>query len=367
VLSFVVNVRPGIPTISGNACVVRNGGPTEVYTASAAIPGSSYSWTYPSGWSCTGCTAAAPTFQPGGTLNPPQTLTVTSTGTNGCNATSAAFTVNYQPIAPNSYTASCWNFGVVGGTTTITVANRPSPFYGSYTVTSIPSGLIAGTSVNSTGIITVTTSDTASAGSYQLVITHTTTACGNASTTFPAFTYNGNGASITQFYNPSTTSLDVYIANGAPGGSTFQWDVNNVAVPGTTGTAQILSLSGNGTPPTSVCVEVASGGCITRVCANPPGTHSLMPLAPGTNHIGKTSQVEVFPNPTDGNFTMKVPAFEQSASVMIIDASGRQFGTHELKAGENRISERGLITGEYFLILNIDGEYSSHKLQVSQK
>ena len=79
------------------------------------------------------------------------------------------------------------------------------------------------------------------------------------------------------------------------------------------------------------------------------------------------AQVAVYPNPTDGNFVIKVPAFEREASLQIVDASGREIGTHTLKKGENRISERDMLPGQYFLILKMDGTYSSHKLQVSQK
>ena len=39
----------------------------------------------------------------------------------------------------------------------------------------------------------------------------------------------------------------------------------------------------------------------------------------------------------------------------------------KLKEGLNRISEREMPNGQYFLILNLDGEYSMHKLQILQK
>jgi hypothetical protein len=364
VLNFTVNVRPGIPVISGPACVVRNGGPAVVYTATGATGASSYTWTIPSGWIClSGCSTNSVTLLPGGTATTTQTISVVANGTGGCNATSAAFNVNYSPIAPNTITASCWNFGVAG-TTNITVANAPSPFYGSYTITSTPSGLITSSTVVG-GVIQVTTSASAPAGSYTLNITHTTTACGNSTTTSFPITYNGNGSVLTTFFNPGPGGPDVYIVSSAPGGATYHWFVNGPPVSGAT--SSVFSLTGSGTPPTSVCVEVSSGGCMTRLCANPPGTHSFAPSDPSGQIDRLFAQVAVFPNPNDGNFTLKIPAFEQEASVVILDATGKEVGTHVLKEGENRISERGLITGEYFLVLNIDGHHNSYKVQVSQK
>lgn len=363
VLSFTINVRPATPVISGAACVTRNGGPAVVYTSTTSTGATNYTWAFPAGWSCiANCTTTSPVVTPGGTGVTAQNITVTANGTNGCVATSAPFVVNYSPVVPNSITASCWNFGVAG-TTTITVANAPAPFYGNYTITSSPAGLITSYVVVG-GVITVTTSGTAPAGSYTLNITHTTTACGNSTTVGFPITYAGNGTIVTPVYNPGVGNSDVYITSGAPVGSTYQWYVNGVAVPGGSGgTASVLVLSGNGTPPTSVCVDVTSAGCTTRICAT-PGTHNLKPET-GSSHL--LSQVEVYPNPNDGNFVIKVPAFRDEATVQIIDANGKEIGTHHLKEGENRISERDMVTGTYFLILNLDGHYSSHKLQVSQK
>jgi len=366
VLNFTVNVQPDPPVISGPNCVVRNGGSPQVYTASGST-GLSYTWQYPTGWSCAmNCLSTTPSLQPGGTLAPPQNLYVTSVGTNGCNSTSAAFPVSYVPITPSTITTSCWNFGVAGNTT-ITVANAPAPFYGNYTVTSTPSGLITSYSVNpTTGVITVTTSGTAPAGAYTLNITHTTGApCGNSSTVGYPITYNGNGTMLTTIYNSGPGGPDVYITSSAPVGATYAWNVNPG---GPAGTGPVLYLTGSSGAPISVCVNVSSGGCTTVLCASPPGTHSLLPEAPITEGNGSyRSKVEIYPNPTDGNFTLKVPEFKNEATLKITDESGKVIGEHQLKEGTNRISERNMPTGQYFLILNLDGEYSLHKLQVSQK
>ncbi|WP_300665029.1 T9SS type A sorting domain-containing protein, partial [Fluviicola sp.] len=307
---------------------------------------------------------------PGGTLPPPQNVYVVSVGTNGCDATSLPFPVQYGPVTPSGITANCWNYGVAG-TTNITVANAPSPFYGNYVISSTPAGLITGSSVNpTTGVITVTTSGTAPAGTYTINVTHTTGApCGNSPVASFPITYNGNGTILTTIYNPGVGGPDVYITSSAPVGATYAWYLNGSGPPAVpTGTGPVLYLTGSGPAPTSVCVYVTSGGCKTVLCASPPGTHNL---APGTSNpeesMAPSSKVEIYPNPNDGNFSVKVPAFKNEAIATIIDESGREIGHHRLKEGLNRISERDMPTGQYFLILNLDGVYSMHKLQVSQK
>jgi hypothetical protein len=367
VLNVTVNVQPDIPVISGPSCVVPNGGPPVVYNASGST-GLSYSWIYPTGWNCIGgCVTASAVFIPGGPVPPPVNMTVVSIGMNGCDATSAPFVIDYSPVTPSGITANCWNFGVAGSTT-ITVANAPSPFYGSYTISSTPAGLITSSTVNpTTGVITVTTSGTAPAGPYTINVTHTTgTACGNSPVASFPITYNGNGTVLTTFYNPGPGGPDVYITSSAPAGSTYNWYLNGGGP--SVGTGPVLYLTGSGPAPTSVCVFVSSGGCTTKLCASPPGTHNL---TPGTSDpeesTGSSQRFELFPNPNDGNFSVKVPEFKNEVVLTIVDESGREIGTHKLKEGLNRISERDMPNGQYFLILNLDGEYSMHKLQILQK
>lgn len=364
-ISNVVNVKPATPVfnILSPVCVTR--GTTPITSISiTAVPGAtSYNWTLPAGWTCSAnCNTINPTFIPSGTTAGPVTLSVVAVGTGGCNSNAATRTINYSPVAPNSITTSCFNFGVAG-TTTVTVANAPSPFFGTYTVSSSPTGLFSTYSVNSTtGVITLNTLATA-AGNYTLIITHTTTSCGSSTITFP-ITVAGNGSSLAITANvPGAGNCDQYNVSGAPPGSTFAWFVNGVQVfnsPTVNIFANTLTLCGN-TAPTSVCVNVTSGGCTTRTCAPTVGTHGAKSSSPIENPFDK---VKISPNPNNGNFSIRIENFNTSASAVLADLTGKEITSYSLQKGENKITNEGLSSGTYLIVIEIDGKQESRKIVI---
>jgi len=363
VINYTVNVRPATPTImSGPTCVTRNGGGPQVWSATSSPGATGYSWSVPPGWSCISCSGVNGILTPGGTGTGPVNLTITANGTNGCNATSAPYIVNYNPITPNSISVDCWNFGI-NGSTQITVANAPASFYGTYNVSVAPAGLMGSYSVTGSGTIIMNTLGTAPAGTYTITISHSTTSCGtSAAVNFPV-TYAGNGASIAAYYDPTPTGSDVYIVSGAPGGSTFSWYIDGVLDP--TATASFLGLSDPPPGPTQVCAYVAFNGCTTVVCA-PGGTHSRM-MEAETGSVEETDAVTVYPNPNNGTFTIDVPVLRNPGTVKITDATGRMLGSYKLKEGNNRINTDDLSSGMYYLLLDMDGKHSVHKVQIMQK
>lgn len=371
IISRVVNVRPATPvfTATSPTCVTRGTTPITNIAISpiAGISATGYTWTLPTGWTCSAnCNTVNPTFIPNGTTAGPVTLTVTVTGTGGCNSTASRI-INYNPVAPNSITTSCFNFGVAGSTT-VTVANRPSPFFGTYTVTSSPTGLFSTYSVNATGIITLNTLATAS-GIYNLTITHNSPSCGSSSTTFPV-TVAGNGASVAITANvPGAGNCDQYNISGAPVGSTFAWFVNGVQVTnsltvnifGTT-----LTLCGNSGTPSSVCVNVTSGGCTTRVCAPVVGTHSAKNgnLDGNGTKNNLLDKIKIYPNPTDGNFSILVTDYKESATALLADSTGKEIASYNLSKGENKIENESIASGTYLVILQVDGKQETRQLIV---
>ena len=359
VISLTVNVKPATPAItSGPTCVDRNGGSAQVYTATSSPGATGYVWNIPAGWTCITCSGTTAILLPGGTGTGPENLTVTALGTNGCDATSAAYVVNYNPVTPASISVNCWNFGI-NGNTTLTVGNAPG--FGSYDIID-PSGvLLSGFTPTATGA-TLHTLGTAPAGSYTLLIRHQTAGCGVTSYVSFTFTFGGNGASIGSVLNPGMGNSDIYYVLGAPSSppSTYQWFVDGVPA----GTGSTLTRSGNPPGPIQVCVNVAHNGCITRLCTA-GGTHSR---PAGTDEIGnKADRIRVFPNPNTGDFTIDIPTFLHTASVSIMDASGREVAHRMLTEGGNQISQSNLAAGTYFLLLRLDGEVKTHKIQVLAK
>lgn len=365
-ISTTVNVRPAAPVItSGPVCVDRNAGTPVVYTSTSSAGASGYSWTFASGWTCIGgCTGTSPVVIPGGSGSGPVNITVTALGTSGCNAVSAPYPVNYNPITPNAITVGCWNFGV-NGTTQVTVNNAPSSFYGNYTVTCSPAGLVSGYTVNAaTGVITLNTLGSAPAGTYTLNITHVTGSCGSSSVASFPVTFGGNGAVLSAFYDTSSAGSDVYIVSSAPAGSTYQWFTDGNPVTGVT--VSFLGLSGSSPGPAQVCVNVQNGGCITQLCTS-GGTHSRAPSGADNNVIESVidrSEARIFPNPNNGSFMVKIPRVKHSATGRLLDANGREMARYTFREGENRVSGLNLAPGSYFLLLDTDGQQTVHKVQI---
>lgn len=364
VISYTVNVRPATPTIvAGPTCVTRNGGGPQVYTATSSPGASSYTWSIPAGWSCISCSGTTGILLPGGTGTGPENITVTAVGTNGCNATSAPYVVNYNPITPNSISVNCWNFGI-NGTTQLTVANAPAFYYGNYTVSITPAGLLDFYTVDPvTGVITLHTFGTAPAGTYTISISHTTASCGSSPVVNFSVPYAGNGASMMAFYDPNPTGSDVYIVSGAPGGATYSWYIDGLEEIGAT--ASFLGLSGPSPGPVEVCAYVMSAGCTTVVCA-PGGTHSRM-AGPDGGLMEETHAVSVYPNPNNGTFIVDIPVLKNTGTLQLADSKGRILGNYKVREGNNRINTSDLAAGTYYLLLNLDGEATVHKVQIMKE
>jgi hypothetical protein len=368
-ISLTVNVRPATPTFvtsppgTSPVCVTRNGGPAVTYTVTTSPGATGYQWTFPSGWSPASITTATPTVSvtPGGS-GASGTISVVAIGASGCNSPATNYVVGYNPVTPSTITATCWNMGVAG-TTTVTVANAPSPFYGNYTVTSSPAGLFGSYSVNPvTGVITLNTLASAS-GPYTLTITHTTTSCGSSSNSYP-ITVAGNGATVAITANvPGPGNCDQYTVSSVPPGATIAWYVNGVLTTANGTTVFVfgntLVLCGN-TAPTSVCAQVSVSGCTTLACSPTVGTHGARPAAPAGDETND-DEILLFPNPNNGNFkvVLNVPAL-----AIISDTAGRAIKTLNLQKGENDIKAEGIAKGTYIISFEVNGKKETRQFIV---
>jgi hypothetical protein len=298
-------------------------------------------------------------------------VTATGIGAGGCTSlSSASWTINFDAVQPDTINpVTCWNFGY-DASNVISVQNAPSsPFYGTYTVTSSPTGLFSSYSVSPiTGEITLNTLGSAPAGTYVLTITHITGgACPPQSNTNIPINFGGNGASFSNYF--STGNCDYYFGPS----NTTAWLVNGQPVTsnGTSVTiigGNTLILCGTNTPPTSVCARVTTGGCTTEVCSDTLGTHSAMILNGGSTasvkHGSLQDLIKVYPNPNKGTFTIEIDNFKETANLQILDVQGRIINEHTLSRGKNTISEN-ISNGTYLLLINVDGKKYPHKIEVN--
>lgn len=356
-ITYTFRVRPVTPTISGPACVVRGALTSQTFTC-AATPGATYTWSFPSGWTASSFTTATNsiTVTPSSTtatLN--GTVIVTANGIVGCNS-AASTTIGYSAAAPTGVVAGCFSVGVPG-TNSVTFTN---PLPGTYTATLIPTGggsnaIVGGVSFTSPNILTFST-NALSAGSYDLSITHNS-GCGANATSVTTVNVVANGAQLFTSFSPGNP--DSYFVITPPPSATYQWFVNGSPVAGAT--ANNFSLNGPVVSPgaVTVCVNVTSGGCTTRLCSS-SGTHTQR-LAQGS---GQTSEEEiaVYPNPTTGDFFVKVPGFNQKATATLYDITGKEISRYNLQKGENNIKGETLAKGTYIVILDIDGVKEAKKL-----
>jgi hypothetical protein len=362
-ITLPINIRPATPVISGTPCVTRGTTSTTAISCNAVPGATGYTWnlTGAPGWTCSlNCTTNTPTFVPNGTTAGPVTISVTALGANGCNSSASAnFTVNYNPVIPTSTVSSCLNVGATNAT--ITVSNPQN--FGTYTVSSTPVG-ITGSILGSAmvgGVIPLTIPNTLAAGSYTLVINHSTTSCTPSVNSANIVVTVGAGITVALTANvPGAGNCDQYTVSGATGAS-LTWRVNGVVVTSNGTTVNIfgnvLTLCGNNAAPTSVCVTATLSGCTRTACAPTLGTHSAKQST--------TTPIEgilIYPNPNDGNFTIEVKSFKETATATLTDMTGKEIGNYTLTKGENKIKNKNLSSGTYIVILQIDGKTESRQV-----
>ena len=77
-----------------------------------------------------------------------------------------------------------------------------------------------------------------------------------------------------------------------------------------------------------------------------------------------TLAYNVFPNPNNGNFVIKVADFKTSATAILIDFQGNQIETLTLQQGDNKIEKETLKKGTYFITLFVDGVKETRQIVI---
>lgn len=373
-ISKTIYIQPSSPSInspaSSNVCISKGDDTPLVFTAS---PAGSYVWQVPTGWIITSSSnTESITVTPDGD----NFGTVTATrivGDNCMSASSATWEVNFTAIQPDAILpVTCWSFGT-GEPIDITVNNAPSPFYGTYTVSSSPSGFIDSYDVDEiTGVITLTPEINAPADTYVLTITHVVSGCSSQSNTNIPVNYKPKGnlpvppqiALDDQF---ASYGFDGYLLNGVlPNTNIIDWYIDDEpqGEPG----LSFYILQDDYDLPATVCVEFVVSGCTSRVCINVIEYQSLIINNGNTSktpsHSLKIDGLKVYPNPNNGSFSIEIPNIKENANVEIYDMNGKLSHSSQLHQGKNTIDERDLSSGTYLLLFTIDDEKSAQKIIV---
>ena len=372
-ISLPITVKPVTPTITGTNCIVQGSTAAQTYTC-ASTPGATYTWTFPAGWgnspqtTTTNSIILTPTSA---TAVLSGAISVVANGTANCNDT-ASLAINYQAVAPIGVTAGCFSIGIAGTGSSVTITNGQTT--GSYTATLIStisgstnvitSAVTTALNTPSSGFSTLSFNTSAlTAGTYNVAITHNSGCTATASTT-TLLTIAGNGASISPSFGATT---DSYFAINSIPNPQYEWfvcDTNPLTLVTTctsVGTNNItLTLNGALLSTTQqanrqVCVNVfsSSSTCKTRVCIG-SGTHARQ--ANAVVKIDTTELVAVYPNPSRGAFTIKIVDVKTAADAVMYTSDGKKVREFKLSQGENKIERNSLVTGNYYIIIDLEGK-----------
>ena len=222
--TVVVNPIPSAPT-AGNGGAVCVGG--TINLSASTIPGASYSWTGPNGFT----SSVQNPSRPGATTAMAGTYSVTAT-VNGCTSSAATTTVTVNTI-PSTPTASS-NSPVCAGTT----INLTTPAVAGATYLWSGPNSFSSTSQNPT----IANATAAMAGTYSVTVTVNgcTSAAGSTNvvvnaTVTPSVSITSSSTTICVTAQAGSTPV-AFTATPINGGTTptYQWKLNGTNIPGAT-------------------------------------------------------------------------------------------------------------------------------------
>jgi len=298
-----VGTTPTVQVTAGGATTICPGSSVTLTASGAA----SYRWS-------TGATTASITVSAAGSY------TVTGTSATGnCSATSAPVTVTLAPAATASITAGGPTSFCQGGSVVLTAnGTSGSTFVWSNGATT-PSITV---STTGTYTVTATTAGGCSATSVGTAVTV------NAVPAQPTISQVASGGSIVLTSSASTGN---------------QWYLGGVLIPGATGvTYTVNSRTLNGT---YTVITTSAAGCSSPASA---GTLVLGTAAPAV-----AAQVQLYPNPTRGQFTVTAPA---PARVRVLNALGQEVANKAAAATAHALDLTGLASGLYAVQVQLGSE-----------
>ncbi len=331
-LSVAVDYLPAQPsTISGETNLCE--GTQETYSVTN-IPGTTYVWNLPSGWSGSSTTNSIDVTI--GTIS--GSINVSPENTCGFGTDrSLAITVNNVPAQTSSIVGEA--NPCVGSTQTYSVPNVTDVTY----TWVLPANW---TGTSTTNEITVTVGET----SGDIVVTPSND-CGNGTTRSLTVSANTNATSITQ--NPEDASVNIgseinltVVAEGS--NLTYQWrlegsDITNANL----ATYQILSATISDAGNYDVVVT-GDCGVETSEVAVVDFTTSIEEL--------KNNGINIYPNPSTGLFTVSFSKEVEDVKVAILDITGRTVYNQLFEnTNINTIDLTNEAKGLYLIRFNIEG------------
>jgi hypothetical protein len=255
------------------------------------------------------------------------TLTASGASTYSWSTSATTASIVPSPTVTTSYTVTGANanYCMASAVSTVSVNTLPTITVNSGTVcagssfTISPSGASTYTYSSGNAVVTPTANAT-----YTVTGTNTVTTCSNMAV-----------ASVTVNALPNNaTTLSGVVITATQGGATYKWIncANNTVIAGAT--AQSYTATANGNYKVvinnSTCSDTSACVSVTTV---------------GIAQYGTTSNLQVYPNPNNGTFTIETnnPA-EQI--LQIFDVNGRLLLTQTIK-GKTIISTNDLINGVY--------------------
>jgi hypothetical protein len=371
---ITINVKPGLPVITGPTCVPYGTGAAVTYnsTTPCGVAANAFNWsnTFIPAWAPSpASTTSSINYLPTGLNN--GVIHVIANGTNGCNSVQANLLVNRTPAPPSVNAPLCFNVGVQGTNVPFNVSAPVQSSANTYTWVFDPLFSAGGGTTGSS----VTRTTTGTTGTFLCTVTNANV-CGSVQTPFsPVVSY---GTATVSANNSFADHTDL---GASPTGqqSYTLWNCNtSIAGPTQTGVgAHTFLLQGSTVDGLYSITILTTAGCLVQ----PPCVvtyFSAMPLNGGKGiQVGgedrrmdpaSTDPLVVSPNPNTGTFTLQVEASFITGTATLYDAKGASVGSMvKLNAGANELGSKELAPGTYLLSIELDGELQSKTVIVSEK
>jgi hypothetical protein len=343
---YVAPETPGL--ITGDICVEKS--TSKTYSISAVPNATSYTWSYPSGFTpTTGITGTSVTFDV--TTNAVAgTISVVANGCGG--ATSPrSIAVNFEPTRPGTITrnpSGCINRGIAD-TITFTAANCVA---GQTYEWEVPAGWTKVAPVNQCSLTVYTDGVAATQQKVKVYAKHD---CGSSVADSIGIDIAGVGAvtiSVTPLLDEEDDAQigEFYIATNVSN-ATYQWFQDGVPIDGET--TRFLSLTGSETA--QICVRVTRDGCMTQTCRNSIWANSAR-MASRTS-AGIASFLKLYPNPASEQLNIEINGGNDAqGSYILFNTKGSVLRKGAIN-GKHEVLDTSLLeSGTYIMEVNLSGE-----------